>query len=214
MGIIPLIVWWIAQTDYYEPISLEVGNLANFAIALKAYFSQEWLSERSFKHYLAIALKYGSPWLIVSFWGLRLAWYHRNWGWAKFLLTASGICGLFSVLAIANRLYVLPIYPILALAAGIQLDQLRNLPSYFSYPRSWISLFGSLAMIFLVLGICGKIVFAVSFNWLLLAIFASVILTLVISSLLINRRDIQFVYILIWGNYISLLLFFASSYGN
>ena len=211
LGVIPLIVWWIAQTDYYEPISLEIGNFSNFAIALKANFSQAWLSEGSFKHYLAIALKYGSPWLVVSFWGLRLAWYHRNWGWAKFLLTASGICGLFSVLAIADsRLYMLPIYPILALAAGIQLHQLRNLPSYFSYPRSWISLFGSLAMIFLVLGICGKIVFAVSFNWLLLAIFASVILTLVVSSLLINRRDFQFVYILIWGNYISLLLFFSS----
>ena len=209
LGTIPLIVWWIAQTDRYEPISLEVGNLALSAIALKANFSQEWLSNRSFKDYLTIALKYGSPWLIVSFWGLRLAWYHRNWGWAKFLLTAIGICGLFSVLAIANR-YVLPIYPILALAAGIQLYQLRNLPSYFSYPQSWISLFGSLAMIFLVLGICGKIVFAVSFNWLLLAIFASVILTLVVSSLLINRRDFQFVYILIWGNYLSLLLFFGS----
>lgn len=213
LGIIPLIAWWIAQTDYYEPIILEIGNLSNLAIAFKTNFSQEWLSNFSFKHYLATALKYGSPWLVVSFWGLRLAWYHRNWGWAKFLLTASSFCGLFAVLAIAFH-FVLPIYPILALAAGRQLHQLRNLPSYFSYPRSWVSLFGSLAMIFLVLGIWGKIVFAVSFNWLLLAIFASVILTLVVSSLLINRKNFQFIYILIWGNYVSLLLFFGSQYGN
>lgn len=213
LGIIPLVVWLIAQTSYYEPM-ITGDKIGSLAIALKHYFSRKWLLDRSFEHYLATTLKYCSPWWVVAFFGLKLAWYHRSWSWAKFLLTASGICGLFGGLAIANpNLYVLPIYPILALAAGIQLHQLRNLPSYISYPQSWISLFGSLSMIFLVLGIYGEIVFDINFNWLLLALFASVILTLIVSSVLIARRNRQFVYILIWGNYISLLLFFGSQSG-
>ena len=213
LGVVPLISWAMAQS-YYEPaIDLKSG-IGSLTMAFKPDVAINWLSNGSFTDYLTIALSYGSPWLIVAIYGLKFAWYHRNWGWAKFLLTASSVCGLFSLLAIVNNLSVLPIYPILALAAGIQLYQLRNLPSYVSYPQSWVSLFGSLAMIFLVLGICGKFVFALSFNWLLLAIFASIILTLTISSLLIYRRNFQFVSVAIWGSYISLLLVFSSQYVN
>lgn len=213
LGIIPLIVWGIGQY-YYEPaIDLE-GRIWSLSGAIDANSAQKWLLELSFRDYLTIALSYCSPWLVVAISGLRLAWYHRNWGWAKFLLTASSISGLFGVLAIANNVSVLPIYPILALAAGIELHQLRNLPSYISYPQSWISLFGSLAMIFLVLGICGKFVFEISFSWLFVAMFASIVATLTVSSLLIHRRNFQFVSVAIWGSYLSLLLVFGSQYVN
>ena len=223
LGIIPLIVFAIAQINYYEPTLVLKGGIGFSAIALKSDLAVNWLRDRSFSDYLAIALSYCSPWSIVAVSGLKLAWYHRNWGWAKFLLTASGVCGLFTIIAIALRLgsvemafhlSVLLICPILALAAGIQLHQLRNLPSYIRYPQSWVSLFGSEAAIFLVVGICSQIVFKIGFSWLLLAIFASIILTLIVSSLSIVRKDFQFVHVLIWGSYLSLLLVFGSQYGN
>jgi hypothetical protein len=43
-------------------------------------------------------------------------------------------------------------------------------------------------------------------------IFASVALTMTISAVLVARRDLQFILILFWGLYVSLLLFMTSPY--
>jgi 4-amino-4-deoxy-L-arabinose transferase-like glycosyltransferase len=231
LGILPLVAWWLAQWYYYEPPSLlnsgaEISqwlSLENFAFQVNSPW--QWLRNQPFHHYLSVTLHYGSPWFIVAFYGLRLAWHYRIWGWAKFLLAASLVCSLCWLLALMNNSFnlfantqinfhgsVLPFYSVLALAAGRQLYQLRNLPSYISYPLSWVSVFNGSAIAIVLLALYGELVLKIHFDWLLVAILALVVLTLMVTSLLLARRDIQFVYILIWGNYISLLLFFGFHY--
>lgn len=225
LGMMPLIAWWIAQWYFYEPIInlWENWQYWAFALSLQSKLSWEWLTNQSFNRYLSASLYYFSPWFVVAVYGLRLAWHYRNWGWAKFLLVTGSVCLFFSLLAIASviplsefahpRWYVLPVYPILALAAGRQLHQLRNLPSYIGYPLTWVSVFNCFAILLVSLALYGKFVLKIDFDWLLLGIFGSVIMTLIATSLLLSRRDIQFIYVLIWGNYISLLLFFSFQYG-
>ena len=219
LGVMPLVGWWVANWYYYDlSFSLEVWQTWLRDLTTQPLLLGEWLNNISFKQYLSIFLKSFSPWLIVAFYGLRLAWYYRNWGWAKFLLVTGIASVVFGILAIAiipaseityPRWYFLPIYPVLALAAGRQLYQLRNLPSYIGYPLTWVSIFNFSAVAFILLALYGEFVLKVNFNWLLTMIFGSIIATLVTTSFLLSRRDIQFVYVLIWGNYISLLLFFS-----
>jgi 4-amino-4-deoxy-L-arabinose transferase-like glycosyltransferase len=227
LGMLPFILWWLAQLPDYQLYHYLSQNLPNSSreisqwlffgdIAIKANSPWQWLFNQPFDHYLSVTLHYCSPWFIVAFYGLRLAWHYRIWGWAKFLLVSSVICGLCCLLAIAEfgsfHRYILPLYPLLALAAGRQLSQLRNLPSYISYPLSWVSVFNGSAIVIILIALVGKLVFNIHFDWLLLLILGLFVLTLLVTSLLLTRRDLQFVYILIWGNYISLLLFFGFHY--
>jgi 4-amino-4-deoxy-L-arabinose transferase-like glycosyltransferase len=106
--------------------------------------------------------------------------------------------------------YVLPVYPALALAGGAQLAEIGNWPSRRSYPRVW--------KIGLILLSVGAIALSAYFGLLTTAdhslsvIFASVAVTMAIAAFLIARRDLQFILILFWGTYISLLLFMTSPY--
>jgi 4-amino-4-deoxy-L-arabinose transferase-like glycosyltransferase len=225
LGMMPLIAWWLAQWYSFQVLSSDLTvSLDNSGEAIskwltlgemgfKAQSIWQWLLDQPFKRYLSATLHYCSPWLIVAFYGLRLAWHHRIWGWAKFLLVAivvSSLCWLLEIAKIHS--YVLPLYPVIALAAGRQLYQLRNLPSYISYPLSWVSVFNGSAIVIVLLALYGELILKIHFDWLLVAILGLVVLTLLITSVLLARRDIQFVYILIWGNYISLLLFFGFHY--
>ena len=227
LGLLPLIIWWLAQWqsldltfaqwDYNSSLAVVKSNFAG-------YFQQiiGWLSLKSFPLYLSGLLYLSSPWLIISVYGLKLAWYCRNWGWAKLILVTTctylGFLG-FSILmnlvqSEGNSFEVigLPIYPMLALAAGMQLYQLRNLPSYLNYPLTWSWVFNGCGIAIVLLGFYRKFVLKLNFDWLLLAIFGSSILTLITAAILLYRKDIQFMTVLIWGSYISLLLFFGSQY--
>jgi 4-amino-4-deoxy-L-arabinose transferase-like glycosyltransferase len=162
-------------------------------------------------YYLAQILKFSVPWLL--FWpsGLRLAWENRNWGWAKLVLVWTGGYAL-AILVLVNQLpwYVLPIYPALALAGGAYLGEVWVWPSRQSYPRFW-----SLGLIVLALSaIAGTLVFAILPipDRSLSVIFASVALTMMIAAALVARHDLQFIPILFWGIYVSLLLFMTSPY--
>jgi 4-amino-4-deoxy-L-arabinose transferase-like glycosyltransferase len=100
--------------------------------------------------------------------------------------------------------YVLPVYPALALAGGAYLAELRNGPTRQSYPRLW-----SMGLIVMGLGaIVASLVFAIlpATDRSLSVILASVALTMSVSAVLVARRDLQFILILFWGMYISLLL--------
>ena len=219
LGIIPLLAWWLANWYFYDlSFGWEGWQSWLTNLTMQPQLLQEWLNNLSFKQYFSTFLRSFSPWFIIAFYGLRLAWYYRNWGWAKFLLITSIVSLVFSLLAIAiipvgevayPRWYFLPVYPVLALAAGRQLYQLRNLPSYIGYPLTWVSIFNFSAVAFILLALYGEFVLKVNFDWLLTMIFGSIIATLIATSFLLSRRDIQFVYVLIWGNYISLLLFFS-----
>ncbi|HEY9830111.1 MAG TPA: hypothetical protein V6D26_06005, partial [Stenomitos sp.] len=136
---------------------------------------------------------------------------NRIWGWAKLVLVWSGLY-ILAILVLANHLswYLLPVYPALALAGGAYLAERWNGPTRQSYPRLW-----SIGLIVMGLSaIAGSLVFASlpSTDRSLSVILASVALTMSVSAVLVARRDLQFILILFWGMYISLLLFMTSPY--
>lgn len=149
------------------------------------------------------------PWILFWPYGLRLAWNNRNWGWAKLVLVWAGFyLGAVGIMFTKLPGDFLPIYPALALAGGALLTEVWNWPSHKIFPRFW--------SIGLTLMAIGASLLSVYFsrladaNWSLALICASVALTMTIASVLVARRDLQFIVILFWGNYISLLLFVTS----
>ena len=207
LGSAPGVGWyalWLLQN--HHPISKELVNSS-----LSRLWAPTTPPRNLVWYYLAQIVKFSVPWLL--FWpsGLRLAWENRNWGWAKLVLVWAGGYVLAN-LVLVNQLpwYVLPIYPALALAAGAYLGEVWNWPSRRLYPRFW-----SIGLIVLALSaIAATLVFGVLplTDRSLSVIFASVALTMIIAAALVARRDLQFIPILFWGTYVSLLLFMTSPY--
>jgi len=162
-------------------------------------------------YYCLELLKYPHPWLFLALFGFALAWQHRNWGWGKLILTWS-VVYLIVVSAMITKLpwYIMPIYPALALAAGVALAEVKSLPNYYPYPRSWIVFFS----IFSLLIAAGIVYFSVwgNTNYELLIILGFVCLTMGITAIMMGKRDGQFMIVLFWGMYVGLLLFFSSNY--
>jgi 4-amino-4-deoxy-L-arabinose transferase-like glycosyltransferase len=210
LGTTPIIAWYVAQWLHYEQIT---GNAAAIALIQQSW-QQFWqvssgeLTQSSY--YLGEIFIYSCPWLIFALHGLKLAFENRNWSWAKLVL----IWGLGYLVAIAPLLTqypesIVPIYPILALAAGAKLKQVLNQPSYIPFPRVWSWLLTSLAGLVtaagIYLGAAGVIsLFSV-------VILGSIALNAGIAAVLIQRRDRIFLSILFWGMYVSLVLFFSSA---
>jgi 4-amino-4-deoxy-L-arabinose transferase-like glycosyltransferase len=156
-------------------------------------------------------VKFAIPWLLFWPFGLRFAWDNRIWGWAKLVLIWSGAYMLV-LLVLINKLpwYGLPLYPTLALASGAFLADIWNGPSRKAYPRLW-----SIGLIVLsIAAMVGSIAFAIvpMPDRSLSVIFACVALTAITAAVLVLRHDLQFILILFWGMYISLLLFMTSPY--
>jgi 4-amino-4-deoxy-L-arabinose transferase-like glycosyltransferase len=210
LGTTPIIAWYVAQWLHYEQIS---GNVALMA-SIQQSWQQFWqVSPREItrsSYYLGEILIYSCPWLIFALHGLKLAFDNRNWSWAKLVL----IWGLGYLVAIAPFLtqfpeYIVPIYPILALAGGAKLKQVLNLPSYTPYPRIWSWLLTSLAGVVTAVGIyLGATGIIHLFS---VVILGSIALNAGIAAVLIQRRDRQFLSILFWGMYVSLVLCFSSA---
>ena len=141
----------------------------------------------------------------------RLIWENRNLSWAKLI---TGWCGVYlliiSLMGAKLPWYIFPIYPSLALALGVQLAETENLPLLSSYPRAWVASLAILA----VVASAGSIYFSwgTTPKTDLQMIFAAVALTMTLAAILAERGDGQFLKILFWGSYISLLLLMKSNY--
>ncbi|NEQ81578.1 MAG: glycosyltransferase family 39 protein [Moorea sp. SIO2I5] len=163
-------------------------------------------------YYLGEILKFSAPWLLFFYYWLQQAWQNRHWGWAKLVLVwAGGYLIAISFFVTKLPEYVLPVYPALALAGGAQLTEIWHWPSGKSYPRFWsigLSLLGVATIsVMLHFGITKAPDLS---SWLF---FACVPLTMVIAGMLVARRDRQFMVILFWGSYISLLILMSSDHG-
>ena len=208
LGIAPAVAWYAAGVLQYGPnfITTGIPNLSLQALwaLVDAHRTHPW-------YYPVQILKFSVPWLLVWPYGLRLALQNRNWGWAKLVLLWASVY-LFAILIMPTKLpwYILPVYPALALAGGAQLAEVGNWPSRKSYPRVWKIGLIILAIGAIALGAYFSIVAVEERS--LSVIFASVALTMAIAAVLIARRDLQFILILFWGTYISLLLFLTSPY--
>lgn len=201
---------WYAFGLLQHGQSLITTNLNNQQ--LKSLWATVVANHHPFWFYLVEILKFIIPWILFFPYGLRLAWHNRNWSWAKLVLVWASIY-LLVILMMFTKLswYVLPTYPVLALASGALFTKVWNLPSHKSYPRFW-----NIGLNFLALGtITGSLYFGIfdRANRPLSVILTSVALTMAMASILLARRDLQFILILFWGMYISLLLWVTSPYG-
>ena len=207
LGVAPWVAWCAAQWFHYH----ELKTTTEF---IRLFIGSTRLTESGFKqavwYYLLLWLQYFLPWFMVMISGLKLASRNFHWGWGKLLVLWSGFY-LAMVLLLINykySSYVLPVYPALALAAGAELDLIRNLPSYVKYPRVWIFGFALMAVLAGFAGLHWGLSNYVDFY--LPFIFGSLSITFGATAVAIAQQERQFIPLLFWGLYVSLFLFVIS----
>ncbi len=207
LGIFPVIGWYWAQrlqATVANDVNLVGQSLRRIWDPVEQNSGPPW-------YYLLELLKYAWPWLLFVPQGLWLSWKNRNSGWAKLILVWSGLYFLaISLMGTKLPWYILPLYPALALAAGTQCalawEQLRHRP----YPRIWIVWLALLALG----GWAGSLYFFFGPDKEpdLQLTLAAAGLTMTVAATLVARQNRQFLAILVWGTYITLLLFVSSNH--
>ncbi|MGH1396371.1 MAG: ArnT family glycosyltransferase [Trichormus sp.] len=207
LGMLPVAGWYTAQILHYGKEFIPYGwlNQSLNPSQLTPETSQPpWF-------YLVELVKWTWPWLIFLPQTANLVWENRNLSWARLILVWCGVyLLLISLIGAKYSWYILPIYPCLALAFGNQLAEIENLPLFSNYPRTWVAglsmlaVFASFSSIYFSWGTHPKTD--------LQLIFAAVALTMTLAAILAERGDGQFLRVLFWGTYISLLLLMKSHY--
>jgi 4-amino-4-deoxy-L-arabinose transferase-like glycosyltransferase len=208
IGCTPIGLWYGAQLWRYGSNFTDVGivdqSLSRIWLPFEGHSQPPWF-------YLLEIIKYTAPWLLFFPASLKFTWHNRNLSWAKLALIWSCVY-LISISLMGTKLpwYVFPIYPSLALAVGAQLSEIDNLPLLSVYPRLWVRGLGLMS----VIGIGGSIYFSVAKPPQpdLPLIFACIAGTMALSWILAERGDNQFLKVLLWGSYLSLLLLMKSNY--
>ncbi|MCX7595204.1 MAG: phospholipid carrier-dependent glycosyltransferase, partial [Fischerella sp.] len=208
IGMIPVAIWYSAQWWEYGQTFTNVGVVSQ---SLRRIWTPVEENSGPPWYYLLEILKYTWPWLLFLPSSLRLSWQNRNFSWAKLVLVWM-VVYLIAISLMRTKLpwYVFPIYPSLALTIGAKLGEMENLPLLSSYPRPWVVILTILA----VVAVGGSIYFSwgsASKSDLQLT-FAAVAATMALAAILAERGDIQFLRVLFWGSYISLLLLMKSNY--
>lgn len=208
IGILPVAAWYGAQIVQYGNDFVQNGlllqSLQQTGIVNHKNAQPSWF-------YMVELLKWTWPWLIFLPQTTKLLWENRNLSWARLILVWSIVyLLLISLMSVKLAWYIFPIYPSLALAFGAQLAEIENLPLLSSYPRTWVAGLSILAVV--------ASAASIHFSWGIAAktdlqlIFAAVALTMIMGAILAERGDGQFLKILFWGSYISLLLLMKSNY--
>ncbi|MBK1987079.1 glycosyltransferase family 39 protein [Sphaerospermopsis aphanizomenoides BCCUSP55] len=207
IGILPVVGWYTAQLLHYGyPFSeIDVNQpLQQINIVVNGKAEPPW-------YYLIEVLKWTWPWLVFLPHTVRFTWENRNLSWAKLIIVWTSVYPLLiSLASIKLPWYIFPIYPSCALAFGFQVTEIENMRFFSSYPRAWVTSFAILA----VVASAGSIYFSwgTTGKTDVQMIFAAAALTMTLAAILAERGDGQFLKILVWGSYISLLLLMNSNY--
>lgn len=208
LGAIPVIAWQVAQYKYYGE------NFINTSIkdqSLDRIFSTVEGHQGPIWYYLLELLKYPHPWLFIAMYGIAIAWKNRNWSWAKFILVwSSAYLVVVSTMRTKLPWYIMPIYPALSISAGVALAEIKSLPSFQSYPHAWKGFFGFLSIA--VMGGFFYFFLTQPYNQNLLIVLGLLLITFSATTILLSKKDQQFIPVLFWGMYISLMVFFSSDY--
>lgn len=213
LGSLPVMLWYAAQWQQYGAPFLG-NNLVNQSLS-RIWDSVEHNSGPPW-YYLLDLLKYGFPWVLFVPLSAKLTWDNRNLSWAKLVLVWLGVYFIaISLMATKLPWYALPLYPAIALAIGSQLALLwqkgrhpgLNSPAK-PYSRHWMNIFALLAIVTLV----GSIYFQIrpQPQIELAIVLAAVALTLLVAAVLVARQDPEFLAVLTWGTYVSLLMLMLS----
>ena len=205
IGCLPVVAWYGVQWWHYQDQFVETAlmsqSLQRIWKPVDGNSAPPW--------FYPLQLLRALPWLFFSLFGLYFAWKERIWSWAKLSLVGSGVY-FFVVFAMSTKLpwYILPIYPTLALAAGAMINEVLNYPREISYPRNW----GFFLLFLGLVGVGGSIYYGIEqeAGKELTLICLTVGLTTGISGALILRRDSQFISMLVWGMYLSVLFLVSS----
>ncbi|XTZ12681.1 MAG: hypothetical protein ACP8RL_03085 [cyanobacterium endosymbiont of Rhopalodia inflata] len=160
------------------------------------------------------------PWLIFAYSGLELARKSLIWGWAKLILVWGGsYLIIFTLLPLPGISYLTSLYPPLALAGGLVLAEVFDGPRKLLYPKFWrIALFilsGLVSLSFFGFWLNFPVNFGnLSYRLFLILALAVAASTFATAAILITCRNRQFIIILFWGMYVSLMLLVNSPYWN
>ena len=211
LGILPAITWyWMEWLVYGQPFLNDVF-FHSFQGGWHHFFS-------SLIYYPLAIVKYSWPWLIFAIYGLQLAWKSLNWGWAKLILVWGGVYGgMIFMLPLDTMGYLLPFYPVFALASGLMLSEVHDWPDDLSYPQSWPMILLSLSGVIGIISLCIFLNFPFDFTslserFLLILTLMAIASTWAVTATLIIKRNPQFISVLLWGMYVSLLLVISSPY--
>jgi 4-amino-4-deoxy-L-arabinose transferase-like glycosyltransferase len=207
LGCFPLAAWLSFQLFHYHQL---------YVAAIFGELRQHIPNWRQLPwYYFLDILKYSWPWLLFSLYGFDLAQKELNYSWAKLVLVWVLIYLIVvPLLPTQHPGWILPFYPSLAIAGGAALADVWNYPSNRPYPHSWVTVLGILALVMQIASLYYyfEMTFAGNHNItrsLLIAIISAAF-TLEVSAILLARRSRQFINVLFWGMYISLLLFLSS----
>jgi 4-amino-4-deoxy-L-arabinose transferase-like glycosyltransferase len=205
LGAIPVGVWYGAQYAKYG------GSLGwGLGVLLRPNATAVWF-------YLLEMLKFGTVWLLFIPLGLRLLGRDWHLSWAKLLSIWFGSYFLLiSLLSPKLPEYALPLYPPIALLVGVSLTHLwepapdrriggRWIPAH----RLWASLFFLLAG-----GISSGLAYYL-FNGQaadIVLVWGTLAITLLATAITVWQQSRQFILVLIWGIYLSLLGFVSSDH--
>jgi 4-amino-4-deoxy-L-arabinose transferase-like glycosyltransferase len=227
LGAVPIVAWYGTQYVKYS------------SGLIQSQWFDQFLSSRVFDRLAGIAqtpnatavwfygielVKYGTVWLLFIPLGLRLLGRDWHLSWAKLLSLWFGSYFLFiSLLPTKLPGYALPLYPPIALLVGVSLTQLWEPPSDHlrsdvDQPRlsRWIPAHRLWATTFLLLTGAISIVFT---HYLindqapdLVLVWGTLALTLLATTITLLQQSRQFILVLIWGVYLSLLGFVSSDH--
>ncbi|MBE9009565.1 glycosyltransferase family 39 protein [Pseudanabaenaceae cyanobacterium LEGE 13415] len=210
LGAIPVLLWNGAQVYHYGEKFLATHFWDQ---SLKRVSDTVEDNQGFVTYYLWEILKHGVPWVLFLPIAIRNAWENRNLGWAKLTLVWSGI--YFAVISLMQTKlpwYAMPLYPAFALMTGAQLQRFWQ-PPLNSRPvqkvRIWVTVFAVLSIV----AWAGAIYYTIGLRDAdLQLIFSTLALTLTVTAILIARQDIQFIIVLIWGTFLTLLVLMMSSH--
>jgi 4-amino-4-deoxy-L-arabinose transferase-like glycosyltransferase len=218
LGSLPLSFWYGAQWIHYGAQLSD--NLLNQSLqrvwtGVESNGNPPWF-------YLLEMLKFGVPWILFLPLSAGLAWQNRNLSWAKLAIVWAVVYFLIiSVMVTKLPWYILPLYPALSLLMGAQLatfwrggrhDGKKQFLSK-RYSPVWVGWFLGLGLA----AIGGIAFYQWQSGWLeldLQQVLGAFGLTLILTAILMARQNPQFVAVLLWGTYLSLLLFVHSNNWN
>jgi len=227
IGTFPVAAWYFAQWVHYGQDFIDTNlvseSFRRISEPVSNHKGPPW-------YYLLEIFKSAWPWQLFWLQGLRLTWENRNFPGPKLVLVWSGVYLLaISVMNTKLPWYILPIYPAFALAVGSYLAEVweqmwlpeerekdeaeEHFDAVSCLPHP--AILGVLAIVAVVgciyfsgLVQIGKQIAPIERDLQLMLMFVA--LTMTISAVLMHRKDRQFLLVLIWGTYVTLLVFVAS----
>jgi 4-amino-4-deoxy-L-arabinose transferase-like glycosyltransferase len=214
LGSAPVALWYFAQWQHYRQVFVDAHLLNQSA-------KRVWESvgpNRGDIWFYGLELLKWVPWLVFLPQGFRLAWENRNLSWARLaLLWSVSYLVVISVMQTKLPWYVLPVYPALSLIVGAQLNRLWNpIAPGIEHSRPiarahiWFGLFLLLAIVAWV----GSVYYALKPDPQqdIQLVFSTLALTFTVAAILIIRQDTQFISVLLWGTYLTLLVLMMSNH--